>query len=190
MNKDLQELNDNELMLKVGADDKSAFELLFKRYYSRLCEFSYSITTDTQNAKDVVHDVFLSLWQNRKSIQVNNIKPYLFQAVKNNSVKQFNRQLRFDNDSELATNSENVSFQDDFELREKIDQSLQELPDRCREIFIMSRFNKMSHNEIAEKLGISSKTVEVQIRKANLVLREKLKDFAPLIIFLILNKGF
>ncbi|HEY4784747.1 MAG TPA: sigma-70 family RNA polymerase sigma factor, partial [Bacteroidales bacterium] len=78
----------------------------------------------------------------------------------------------------------------DFELTEQLEKSLNELPPRCKEIFILSRIEKLRHQEIADKLGISPRTVEVQIRNANQILKEKLKEFIPLLFFYFLTKGF
>lgn len=172
--------NNNIQQLKNG--NQEAFEKLFREYYARLCAYSFLIVKDKDAAAEIVQDFFVKLWENRAKLEIVATQSYFFKAIHNNSIKYMGKKVDF----EPITSGKEYGFemQNDFELQEKMEQSLNELPPKCREIFILSRMEKLRHNEIAEKLGISAKTVEVQIRKANIILKEKLKEFYFLLLFL------
>ena len=174
----------HDIINRIRKSDHKTFETLFKSYYARLCEFSFLITKDKEASVDIVQDFFVKLWENRTKLKINNLKSYMFKSVHNNSVKHMGKTLQFESFGENKTNNYGFSVPKDFELKEKLEKSLNELPPRCREVFILSRIDKLHHKEIAEKLGISTKTVEVQIRKASIFLKEKLKEFYFLLIFL------
>ena len=176
------EIQQNHIINQIKQGNKKAFEAFFKEYYARLCEYSQLITKDQDASVEIVQDFFVKLWENREKLEINSVKSYIFRAIHNNSIKFLNKKLSF----ETINNDKEYGFilPNDFELNENIEKSINELPPKCREIFILSRIDKLRHNEIAEKLGISSKTVEVQIRKASLILKEKLKEFYSLLIFL------
>jgi RNA polymerase sigma-70 factor (ECF subfamily) len=171
----------SDIISLIRQGNQKAFESLFKEYYGRLCEYSYMLTKDKEAAREIVQDFFVKLWENRAKLEIKMAKAYLFKAVHNNSIKYINKKNNFESiirDKEYGSIS-----QGDFELTENLEKSINELPLKCREIFLMSRMDRLRHNEIAEKLGISAKTVEVQIRKANLILKEKLKEFMFLFLF-------
>jgi RNA polymerase sigma-70 factor (ECF subfamily) len=177
------EVSQNDIIDQIKQGNQKAFEAFFREYYSRLCEYSFLITRDKETSIEIVQDFFVKLWENREKLEIKNAKSYLFKAVHNNSIKYLSKNLNFET---IGDNKEyGYVMPDDFELTENIEKSLNELPPKCREIFILSRVEKLRHNEIAEKLGISAKTVEVQIRKASLILKEKLKEFYMLFIFLL-----
>lgn len=177
-----------DIIILIKKGDQKAFELLFKEYYARLCEYSAMITRDEDASVEVVQDFFVKLWENRATLDIKSVKSYLFRAVHNNSIKYVNKRMMLESISDDGSKEYGYTSPHDFELTEKLEKSLDELPPKCREIFIMSRIDKLRHNEIAEKLGISSRTVEVQIRKASIILKEKLKEFYFLLILFLLFK--
>ena len=174
----------NEIINRIRKGDHKTFEILFKSYYARLCEYSLLITREKEASIDIVQDFFVKLWENRAKLKINNLKSYMFRSIHNNSIKYLGKTVHFESFGENKVNEYGFSVPKDFELKEKLEKSLGELPPRCREVFILSRVDKLRHNEIAEKLGISTKTVEVQIRKASIILKEKLKEFYFLFVFL------
>lgn len=178
----------SNIISRIKQGDKKAFESLFKEYYARLCEYSVLLTKDKDLSCEIVQDFFVKLWENRKTLTIELTKPYLFRAIHNNTLKHLGKQKKFDFIKEGMEYGFDIPY--DFELSEQLEKSLNELPPRCKEIFILSRIEKLRHQEIADKLGISSKTVEVQIRNANQILKEKLKNFMPLLFFYFLSKGF
>lgn len=167
----------NNIVNLIRKGDRKTFEILFNTYYARLCEFSLLITREKEASIEIVQDFFVRLWENRTNLAIKNIKSYLFKSIHNNSIKYLSKRMLLESFEEKRVNEYGYSLPADFELKEKLEESLRELPSRCGEIFILSRVDKLCHKEIAEKLGISTRTVEVQIRKASIILREKLKEY-------------
>lgn len=138
---------------------------------------------DTPLAENIVQDVFLKIWENRTQLDPSgNIKSYLYTLVKNHALKQ----LRHDEvvtraSGELVELAESPPSPDavlgERDLRVAVRNAIDELPERCREIFSMSRFDNLRYSEIAEILDISPKTVETQMSRALKQLREHLSDF-------------
>jgi len=165
--------------------------MLFKIYSQKLIYFSQGYVRDKQTAENIVQDVFLRVWQTKENLDpVKNIQSYLFMAVKNESLKQL-RHLQVE-----KKHQENVSVLsvveltpdekiDQNELREEINKAINYLPDKCREIFTMSRFDQLKYSEIADILGISIKTVETQMGRALKKLREQLGHLTSIILFTV-----
>jgi len=184
----LMDTPSSDIILKIKQGDKKAFESLFKEYYARLCEYSCLLTKDKDISCEIVQDFFARLWENRETLTIAMTKPYMFKAIHNNTIKYLGKQRKLDSLTDGFEYGYDMPY--DFELTEQLEKSLNELPPRCKEIFILSRIEKLRHQEIADKLGISPRTVEVQIRNANQILKEKLKEFIPLLFFYFLTKGF
>ena len=165
----------SDIISLIRQGDQKTFETLFTDYFARLCEYSFLIIKDKEVAAEIVQDFFAKLWENRAKANIQSIKAYFFKSIHNNSIKYISKKKNFE--SIIDVKEYGFVMPHDFELPEKLEKSVNELPPKCKEIFLMSRLDKLRHNEIAEKLGISPKTVEVQIRKANLILKEKLKEF-------------
>ncbi len=178
--------------------DKAQFEQLFKAYYPQLCAFSRKYVQDEDTARELVQVVFLNLWQKRDTVTADaSLKAFLFKSVYNRSLNHLRDQKKFVgyelSDDESGSSSHpfvNHDALEEEELKEKINAALAALPERCREIFMMSRFEELRYAQIAEKLNISVKTVEAQMGKALGILREKLKDHLPLLLFLLWFKNF
>lgn len=154
-------LNDNgELFLKY----------LFDKYYGDLCKLSFRYVGRTDIAEDLVQDVFINIWNKRHSLQYSgNIRPCLTTSVINTSINyirsKFAKQVMVD-ESEIVTKTDKYNHHDNLvcqELNHIIKLAIENLPDKCRTIFIHSRFSGKSYKEIAELLEISTKTVENQI---------------------------
>jgi len=151
------------------------FEALFKQMYKPLYWFSYNITRDENISKDIVQDAFLKLWDKRYFI--NNYNNYLYKIVSNASIKfitKINKHISIDtikNDHHFTNNNNYDNIETDAIIRNALDQ----LPPRCKTIFILSKFEQKKYSEIAEILGISIKTVENQMCIALAILRKKLK---------------
>ncbi len=188
-------IKESDLIVRLKEGDQTAFELLFHFYYAGLVMYSTQFTSDRIEAEEVVQKFFVRLWQKRQQIILSDsIKNYLFSSVRNGSlnflkhkkieekyIQQLTRlshtHLVYDPDLYIAS-----------ELQEKIRRSIDLLPEKCREIFILSRMRGKKNEEIAMELNISKRTVETQISKALKVLRVELRDYANLLILLgILN---
>jgi RNA polymerase sigma-19 factor, ECF subfamily len=157
-------------------DDQKTFEHVFHTYYAQLCVFANGITGSREDAKDLVNDCFLELWNKRKSIVVKtSLKSYLYISVRNmalNHLKKSRRQVEFESamiypfykEEEITSQIERLLRLDDLELRLK--NSIDSLPQQCRYIFYLNRYEQMSYKEIAQKLDLSVGTVKTQIARA------------------------
>ena len=162
---------------------KEEFKRVFDQLYNPLCNFSASILNDESGAEDVVQEVFVKLWNKKDEIAINtDIKSYIFKAVRNKSLEVIRKKKADLNRMDIMANRAYVDadspVEDEvqkFMFKEKLYNSLRQLPPKCREIFEMSKLEGLTYVEIAEVLKISPKTVETQISRALKILRETLK---------------
>ena len=178
---------------------KSEFEDLFKTYFVGLSAFAQKYVKDIDSAKEIVHDVFVNLWNKRATIDPKkSLKSYLFTAVKNRCLNKIRDDKKFDTsieDLDTVSNQFKAEDQDHLELAEleqKIHSILMQLPEKCRAVFILSRYEGKKYKEISQELNIAQKTVETHISKALKALRLGLGNYLKLCItaFIIwLNKG-
>ncbi|MCB0706618.1 MAG: RNA polymerase sigma-70 factor [Saprospiraceae bacterium] len=171
--------------------DKVQFEQLFKSHFSYLCNFAKQYVQDADAAQDICQKVFIRLWEKRESMNPQqSIKSYLFTAVKNSSLnyirdnKKYRSQVLDIDCGNLDFAQETDYFAED-ELRKRIESALNSLPEKCRLVFEMSRYQDKKYKEIAEELDIAQKTVEAHMSKAIKALKEKLQDYLISIILLI-----
>jgi len=174
--------------------DKRSFEELFRSFFPSLVLFAQKYVPDQDTAKEIVHNVFINLWEKRQQVDTGSpLKSYLFTSVHNRCLNYIRDQKKFDKDDTIFQRLDSTDFSDgvyrleEQELEQRIYDALQSLPEKCREIFMMNRFDGLKYAEIAEKLGISVKTVETQMSKALKILREKLIDYLGMIILFILT---
>lgn len=169
--------------------NKNDFETLFNVHYSRLCAYAYNFLKEQEGSEEIVQEVFFKLWVHRQDIHIeSSMESYLYRAVRNASLnlikhisirekyKKHNQQ-EIEYNEQVESDPANVS-----ELELKIRNSIDLLPEQRRKIFILSRYEQLKYKEIADKLGISVKTVENQMGKALQFLRKELADYLPLII--------
>lgn len=176
---------------EIGKDN---FRQIFQLYYQPLVHLGMQYLEDEAEVKEVVQDAFLKLWEIRKELPSDsNLKNFLFTLVKNRCLNVLNRrqlllkhhekiqnlELYFQVQSLSRINSDYLELE---ELKEKIETSIGKLPPNCRQVFEMSRFDELKNREIAEKLGISQKTVEAHLTRALKILRTELKDYLPIIL--------
>lgn len=182
-----------ELVLSKLADgDKAAIEELYNYYYPRLYNFSRTFLKLKEGIDDILQEVFIKIWQNRKNIKTpDTFNSYIFIITRNlllNELRsRLNNKKMKDKVGKLAISVE-YSFieQSEFhDLKEKIDIAISQLPLRQKEIFILSRVDGLSHKEIAEKLAIQSKTVEYHIARSIVFLKENLKNYDLVTILFI-----
>jgi len=173
--------------------DRKQFEKLFKEHFQYLCNFALQYVEDMDTAQDICQKVFIALWEKREEVDPKkSLKSYLFTSVKNRCLNHIRDQKKYRSkvldldcgDIDIATEEDHFSEND---LKEKIEKALNQLPEKCRLVFEMSRFQNMKYREIAEELEISQKTVEAHMSKAMKSLREHLKDH--LLVLLILFTG-
>lgn len=173
----------------VSKLDKASFEELFRMYFAPLCSFAQKYVQDQDEAKDIIHQVFIGLWQKKDEVDLStSLKSYLFTGVHNrclNYIRDRKKLVQFDapqHESELGSYLDSRDHMEAIETEEKINRALDELPEKCREIFMMNRFDQLKYREIAEKLNLSVKTVETQMSRALKSLRSKLSDLMVLMM--------
>lgn len=184
------------LIMKVVAnDDEAAYYKLFNQFYTPLCVYAFRYVRSMQTREDIVQDVFLKLWNDRKSIQItSSIRTYLLVATKNHCLNYLQRkELELSYEQSLLKEFCETSSEDGLyslsELQSMIDKAIANLPEKYRKVFEMSRFQNLTYREIAEQEGISVKTVEAYMSKSLAILRTELKEyFIFLIIFYQIDK--
>ncbi len=178
----MSEITDlHKILSALAQDDEASLEKLFNHYYPRLFNFSKSILKLEDGIDDILQEVFVKIWKNRKNINsAATFNSYIFIITRNLLLNELRRKLSFQNTKEEVkrlslANEYSLSEQIDYqELKEKIDAFVEELPDRQKEVFLLSRSKGLSHKEIAEKLGIKPKTVEYHITLAVRCLKERI----------------
>lgn len=158
--------------------------------------FAKNYVPANEDAENIVQDVFLILWERKEEIEISfTLTTYLFTLVKNRCLnflrhklieEEYNSQMKEELGFKLyALETFNYSYQSEEELQEVIRRALDTLPERCREVFIKSRIEGLKYKEISDELGISVNTVENQMVTALKKLRVALKDYLPLLLFLV-----
>ncbi len=188
------ELQVDQLNTTLKAGDIAAFEMLFRSYYQSLCNYAYTFVRDRDEAEEVVQSTFLTIWEKRHNVTIHTgVKPYLFAMVRNaclnvikhEKVKQQHVAM------EMATGERNAASVNQVveasELEQRIMDSINSLPEQCRLIFKLSRFEELKYAEIAQQLNLSVKTVENQMGKALRIMREQLKDYVLILVVMINN---
>jgi len=184
------------LHTKIKGGDEGAFNKAFELYYSRLCFFADNMIHDFDLSRSVVQDVFVDLWIKREDLNIRfSLKSFLFQTVRNKALDVLKHRKVESKFLETWKNKgESVSSQnlmEEAELNDRINAAIQELPPKCREIFVLCRFDELKYAEIAERLNISVKTVEMQISIALKKIRQDLSDsqMIQLIVFIFSKKS-
>lgn len=178
-----------------GPFDQREFEQLFKSHFQHLCNFARQYVGDGEVAQDITQKVFIQLWEKRESLDPNlSIKSYLFTSVKNRCLNHIRDSKNYRSKVlDVDCGDIEVAVEEDFlaveELQSRIDYALASLPEKCRQVFELSRFEGKKYREISEELGIAQKTVEAHMSKAIKTLRTHLKQFLMLTIG-ILVMGF
>ncbi|RYZ21719.1 MAG: RNA polymerase sigma-70 factor [Chitinophagaceae bacterium] len=186
------EEHDPGLTALLGKRDEKTFEEVFKTYFKPLHAYAASLLKDRDAAEEMVQNVFLKLWERPERLDISGpVAAYLYRAVHNESLNHLKHlkvrarhQLQVSHRAEPVSESAARRLQA-RELEARIGDALLELPEQCRTIFQMSRFEELRYREIADRLGLSVKTIENQMGKALRILRGRLADFLVLILFLI-----
>ena len=170
-------------------DNKYKLKDLFDNYYATVLLYSVSIVKDRKDAEDIVQQVFISLWQKMHASDFHtSARAYLYKSVYHASLdflKHKKVRQRYEDEVKKNTPVMHTVSSDEKELHEKIESAINELPEQCRNIFKMSRYDGLRYKQIAAALNISEKTVENQMAKALKILREALKDYLPLLLFVL-----
>ncbi|MBN2485394.1 MAG: RNA polymerase sigma-70 factor [Bacteroidales bacterium] len=177
-------ITDNLLFSKISKGDKNAFDVLFRKYYTQLVRFSMGYLHDGPASEEIVQDVFVRIWENAPRIEIEtSVLAYLYRSVRNQALNQIKHghvkqkfgQQQMANPDTTADDFEekvNVAF-----FRKLLALAVGSLPEKCREIFEMSKFEGLTYDEIAEYLQVSVKTVENQMGIALRKLREAMLPY-------------
>lgn len=175
--------------------DEVAFEMVFKKYFKALHAYALAIVKDSDEAEEVVQTVFLKLWEKRGSLNITiSLKAYLYKAVYHSSINYLKHEkvrMRHSEQqlyiSQQEAPSESMAFREEREreLGERFKRALALLPEKCRMVFYLSRFEELKYQEIAQRLNISVKTVEAHMGKALKTLRTQLAEYMPIILILL-----
>lgn len=182
--------SDTSIATAIRDGNETTFETLFRKWYPHLCGFARKFVKDPAEGEELVQELFCHLWDKRTDFHpTTSIKAYLYGAVRN---RCFNRlehlKVREKSQEAVAETLRNQGTQanptqllEASETQLRIEAAIGELPERCRQVFELSRYEGLKYNEIAHELNISPKTVEVQIGKALKYLRTALRDILPLV---------
>lgn len=171
-----------------------AFECIFKKYYPMLCVYAHRFV-EMEDVEDVVEECMIWLWEKRETITINTtLRQYLFSMVRNKSLNLLTRKGVAEKAAAWYFSSlmeKSMSEPDQYQVKElqnKIQESIESLPESYREAFIMHRFQGMSYKEIAEKNNVSVKTIDYRIQQALKLLRKHLNNYLPIgIVALIMT---
>ncbi len=184
---------DLELLQRIRKGDEKAFETLFRTYYKSLCLFAHKILKDDVVAEEIVQDIYYYVWDKRETLELTtSVKSYLFKSVYNNSLKNIRHQKIVKN-YEAKVGNEDTSFelQENYaeigEMMHIIKLTLDQVPERTREIFELNRNEGLKYQEISDKLNISIKTVEAHMTSILKLFRENLKDYMMVVLLFLIG---
>lgn len=186
----------NQLLDPIVSGNITAYETFYKFMQPRLYSFCRKTIDDKEISRDVVQDVFISFWENRSHLNIHgSLTSYIFQMTYFKCMDHLRRlkiESNYQNYAALKIKESELSFFDPEynasgslffkEIETSIATAINSLPEQCRNIFIMSRVDELKNKEIAEKLGLSVRTVESQIYKALKTLKSELKEYYPVFI--------
>ncbi|HEY9004885.1 RNA polymerase sigma-70 factor [Ohtaekwangia sp.] len=172
---------DREIIGAIKNGNRDVFEQVFHTCYGDLCRYAATIVKDMDEAEDIVQAMFLKIWEKRAELTIQHtIRAYLFRAVYHQCLNAREHKVirlkyqEYGMQQGMHTSQAPEVFPD--ELSQSIRAAINELPEQCRNIFVMSRYEELRYAEIAQRLNISVNTIENQISKALRILRLKLKD--------------
>ena len=183
--------NDNLFLaeqMKLG--NSKAYDFLMNSFYQKLCGYAYTLSHDHAAAEDIVQDVFVKVWSNKKQINTSfSIKSYLYKSVYNEFINQYRKnkpvfflEKKYLESVDLVVENTRENLD---ELLQLVDKQINELPPKCREIFLLNKKEGLTHLEISEHLNISIKTIEGHMTRAFKILRNKLHNEVKTIFFLL-----
>ena len=164
------EIADEILVTGIKQNDYSSYNLLFVRYYSRLCAFVSGIIQNNAASEDVVQELFIRLWTQRRKLEINdNISGYLYRASKNAALNylrsESNRKKTIQNIPASEYDADE-NLIDELEFNASLHHCIEQLPERSKEVLMKCRFEGLKQKEISDQLGISVKTIKNQIWKS------------------------
>lgn len=183
---------ESSLTERILQGDKSAFTSVFTKYYADMVMFAHTMVRDKATSEEIVQDIFIRLWENRKTIVItSSLKSFLLKSIQNKCIDWI-RHIKIRDKYQMRILNHPILFENDAEnyllyteLEEKLKKALDKFPKDISRIFVMNRFEGLTYNQIADALNISVRTVEVRMGKALSLLKDLLKDYliTPAILF-------
>lgn len=179
---------------------KDAFSEIYDIYFPKLLRFTRTYLIVEEEAENIVQDIFFYLWEHKEIIaSLQNVNAYLFTLGRNRCIDYLRKEMGHEERKGSLSEVENKELQlklyslemfdndrmSESDIEELLNDAISRLPERCREVFIMSRLQNLRYKEIAERLNISPNTVENQVVIALRKLKEELKDYFPLFLFIV-----
>ncbi len=187
--KDIISYGDVELMQEIKADNMFAFDVLYKKYSKKLYKFGYSILKSTEESENLIQDVFLNFWENRHNIEKDSsIKSYIFTITYNSAISIMRKKARQTEFVEYVKalqqiSEEPVSVELEYkELSNKLDEIINKLPQRQKEVYQLHKIEGLTYKQIAERLHISVNTIENHMASALKTIRKDLANYSLLAI--------
>lgn len=190
------------MYIKTNSEDILSFNQLYKDYQTRFVNFANTYVRDWDVAEDITTEAFIYYWENRNALsEVSNVPAYILAIIKNKSLnylrhlqiqEEHSENIRKYREWELNVRMVSLEACEPYDLLVKemqglIQQTLDELPERTRKIFILSRYKNKSYREIAALMNMSTKGVEFHISKALKMLQANLKDYFPLFLYFFMK---
>lgn len=180
-NYDMTTKIDPDIFHRIKEGDVLSFNKLFDTYYTSLCFFAVKFLADIDISRSLVQQLFVDLWMKRDKLDtIRSVKSYLYTSVRNRCIDQLRLKQ---NTLEMSSEFEDITripFHDlveEAEINDLINNSVNQLPEKCREIFILCRYEGLRYTDVAQKLNLSVKTVEMQMGIALRRLRESIKRY-------------
>ena len=172
--------NEKKVLEGLRRGDHKTFEIVFKDYYPRLCNYANGLLHSFDSAEEIVQEVFINFWNNHGKIEIyTSLKPYLYRSVYYGCLnylrknKKIIHSVQLNNESNpktellfLATSTTPFTLLVSEEFEKELGRAIEDLPDQCRKVFCLSRFENLSYAEIAEKLGLTVSTVKTHMSRA------------------------
>lgn len=186
------DLKEEAIWKKIREKDQGIFERYYKEHFKSFFIMAYKYVKDQSQAEEIVNDVFLKLWEDGNSINIeSSLKSYIYRAIINRSINALQKNKR-----EMSHQADISVFPDEGyelrlieenELKIRLYAAIDQLPEQCRKVFEMSRFDELKQQEIADKLGISIKTVKNHITIALKQLSKSLENYWILLVLILSN---
>lgn len=187
--------NDNSVLIEALRNgDEKAYAYLIDTYHHKLCVYANSLVKNIYSAEDIVQNVFIKVWEQRTRLKSDHtLKSFLYKLVYNEFIDLYRKnQSLFSLEKSYYDALNSIVFEDDSESFQRVlnvvNKEIQNLPPKCKEVFILSKKEGLTNIEIAEHLEVSVKTVEAQITKAFSILRTSLDEKVKNVLFLLFGK--
>ncbi|OMQ07806.1 RNA polymerase sigma factor [[Flexibacter] sp. ATCC 35103] len=191
----IDDYNDNATLIEsLSKGDESAYNYLIDTYHHKLCVYANSLVKNIYSAEDIVQNVFIKVWEQRTRLKPDHaLKSFLYKLVYNEFIDLYRKnQSLFSLEKSYYDALNSVIQEDDSESFQRVlnvvNREIQNLPPKCKEVFILSKKEGLTNIEIAEHLDVSIKTVEAQITKAFSILRSSLEEKVRSVLFVLFSK--